>query len=161
MDSSRYRSLMRHQTGAVTIIAAGRPGARSGLTATAVSSLSDTPPTVLVCVQHRASARPIIVAERCFSVNILAREQQPLAEVFSGKGDLRGEERFATAQWAPLTTGAPIVGGALANLDCELAEEHAFATHSIFIGRVVDGRFRDDGQPLLYFRNDYWDIAAR
>jgi flavin reductase (DIM6/NTAB) family NADH-FMN oxidoreductase RutF len=51
--------------------------------------------------------------------------------------------------------------GALASLDCELLDEHQFSTHSIFIGRVMDGRFRTDGEPLLYFRNDYWDIGAR
>lgn len=162
MDSSRYRALMRHQAGAVTIIAAGVPGSRGGLTATAFSSLSDDPPTVLVCVQKRSGTHAIIAGSKAFSVNILAREQQPLAERFSGKGGLIGESRFEEgAQWQPLATGAPVLTGALASLDCELLDEHQFSTHSIFIGRVVDGRFRADGEPLLYFRNDYWDIGAR
>lgn len=162
MDASSYRALMRHQAGAVTIIAAGRPGARGGLTATAFSSLSDNPPTVLVCVQRRSGTHGVIVASKAFSVNILAHEQQTLAERFSGKGGLSGEQRFEEgAVWETMQTGSPVLAGALASLDCELLDEHQFATHSIFIGRVVDGRFRTEGAPLLYFRNDYWDIGAR
>lgn len=162
MDAPRYRALMRHQAGAVTIIAAGQVGARGGLTATAFSSLSDNPPTVLVCVQRRSGTHAVIVASKTFSVNILAHEQQDLAERFSGKSGVSGEQRFAAgAVWETLATGAPVLDGALASLDCELLDEHAFATHSIFIGRVVDGRFRTEGIPLLYFRNDYWDIGAR
>ncbi len=162
MDALRYRALMRHQAGAVTIIAAGHAGARAGLTATAFSSLSDSPPTVLVCVQRRSGTHGVIVASKAFSVNILAREQQDLAERFSGKGGVSGEQRFlGGARWDTLVTGAPVLSAALASLDCELLDEHAFATHSIFIGRVVDGAFRNDGEPLLYFRNDYWDIGAR
>lgn len=162
MDASRYRALMRHQAGAVTIIAAGRRGSRGGLTATAFSSLSDTPPTVLVCVQRRSGTHAVIVESKAFSVNILAHEQQALAERFSGKSGVSGEQRFeGSAAWETMQTGAPVLVGALASLDCELLDEHAFATHSIFIGRVVDGRFRTEGAPLLYFRNDYWDIGAR
>ena len=162
MDATRYRALMRHQAGAVTIIAAGPPGERGGLTATAFSSLSDDPPTVLVCVQRRARTHGVIAATKAFTVNILAREQQALAERFSGRGGLAGEQRFeGSAQWGTLTTGAPVLAGALANLDCELLDEHEFSTHPIFIGRVIDGRFRGEGEPLLYFRNDYWDIGAR
>jgi flavin reductase (DIM6/NTAB) family NADH-FMN oxidoreductase RutF len=161
MDALRYRAVMRHQAGAVTIIASGTNGARAGLTATAFSSLSDDPPMVLVCVQRRSGTHAVIAAQRAFSVNILAREQQGLAETFSGKDGLKGDSRFAGASWSVLKTGAPVLDGALASLDCELSDEHAFSTHSIFIGRVVEGRFRGEGEPLLYFRNDYWDIGAR
>jgi flavin reductase (DIM6/NTAB) family NADH-FMN oxidoreductase RutF len=162
MDASRYRALMRHQAGAVTIIAAGRTGARAGLTATAFSSLSDNPPTVLVCVQRRSGTHAVILASKSFSVNILAREHQALAERFSGKGSYSGEQRFlGAAEWTVLKTGAPVLSGSLASLDCELLDEHQFSTHSIFIGRVIDGCFRTDGEPLLYFRNDYWDFGAR
>lgn len=161
MDAQLYRSLMRHQAGAVTIVAAGPKGARAGLTATAVSSLSDAPPTVLVCVQRRTIAHKVITANRAFSVNILASEHEPIAERFAGREGTSGEARFSGASWSTMATGAPVLDGALASLDCRLAQEHDFETHSIFIGEVVDGRFREDGAPLLYFRNDYWDIGSR
>lgn len=159
MDADNYRAIMRHQAGAVAVIACGAVGARSGLTATAVASLSDRPPMVLACVNQAAGAHDEIVKANAFSVNLLSGEQQGVAERFAGKGGLAGEARFAGLAWHRLLTGSPILDEALASLDCELAEQHKFTTHSIFIGRVVGGAFRSDLKPLLYFRGDYWDVA--
>lgn len=161
MDSDDYRALMRHQAGAVTVIAAGPPGQRSGITATAFSSLSDDPPAILACVRLRSSVYDIIRQAGHFSVNILASNQQNVAETFSGRTGQAGEDRFDGLAWSALTSGAPVLEGALANLDCRLTDQHVFATHSIFIGIVQDGRFRVEAKPLLYFRNDYWDIGLR
>jgi flavin reductase (DIM6/NTAB) family NADH-FMN oxidoreductase RutF len=161
MDPQHYRDLMRHQAGAVTIIAAGVLGQRAGITATAFSSLSDEPPSILACVNLKSSVHRVIRDRRAFSVNILASDQQQVAERFSGKTGLQGEARFDGLLWSTLATGAPVLDGALATLDCHLEEQHDFATHSIFIGAVADGNFRAEAQPLLYFRNDYWDIGLR
>ena len=158
MDTVQFRNLMRHQAGAVTIIAVGRAGHRTGLTATAMCSLSDTPPTILICVNKNASAHGPIKAAQCFSVNVLAKDQVELAKRFSSK-KLEGEARFDKDAWITMRTGAPLLRGAIANLDCELADEHAFETHSIFIGRIKDGQFNDKAEPLLYFRGDFWDVT--
>lgn len=160
IPAESYRALMRHQAGAVTVVAAGAGVSRAGLTATAFSSLSDSPPTILVCVGRTAGAHDTIISMQKFSVNILARDQQDIAERFSGANGVRGVQRFAGLAWTMLRTGAPVLEGALANLDCELVEHHVFTTHSIFIGHVVDGRFRAEAEPLLYFRGDYWNIGS-
>lgn len=161
MSAEGYRALMRHQAGAVTVIAAGEPGHRAGLTATAVSSLSDSPPTILVCIHRSSRAHAVITEAKAFSVNILASDQQVIAERFAGKQGVSGEQRFAGAPWGRFGTGAPVLHGALASLDCLLHEQHAFTTHSIFVGRVVGGAVRAEGEPLLYFRGDYWDLESR
>lgn len=161
MDGSSYRAVMRHQAGAVTVIAAGMPGARAGLTATAVSSLSDSPPTILACVHRSSSAHDLIVRAKAFSVNLLASDQQEVAECFAGRRGRRGEDRFAGLEWTTLRSGAPILAGALASLDCELLDQHNFTTHSIFIGRVLDGQLLAEKQPLLYFRGDFWDLGRK
>ncbi len=161
MDADSYRALMRHQAGAVTVIAAGSPGHRTGITATAFSSLSDDPPSILACVGLKSSVHAVIRETGSFSVNILASDQMHVAEQFSGKTGLKGEDRFAGSSWSTLMTGAPVLDKALASLDCLLSDQHGFRTHSIFIGMVKDGRFRPEAQPLLYFRNDYWDIGLR
>lgn len=160
MDRDSYRNLMRHQAGAVTIIAAGEGEARAGLTATAVASLSDSPPTILVCVQKAAGAHALIASEKSFSVNLLKRGHRDLAERFAGRHAVSGAARFAAGNWITLVTGAPILADALASLDCELIEQHGFTTHSIFIGRVVAGRYDERSSPLLYFRNDFWDWSG-
>lgn len=161
MDGALYRAIMRHQAGAVTVIAAGAPGGRTGLTATAVCSLSDDPPTILACIRRTASAHDVIVKQGVFSVNLLASDQQDVAERFSGNRPVYGEKRFAGHKWTTLVTGAPVLQGALASLDCRLEEQHGFATHSIFIGGVIDGCVRGEAEPLLYFRGDYWDLGSR
>jgi flavin reductase (DIM6/NTAB) family NADH-FMN oxidoreductase RutF len=161
MDAESYRALMRHQAGAVTVIAAGTGTGRAGLTATAVASLSDNPPTVLACVQRKSGAHDVITEAKAFSVNVLASDQQAVAERFAGRTGARGADRFKDLPWGVLKSGAPVLAGALASLDCELIDRHEFTTHSIFIGRVLDGQFRADGQPLLYFRGDYWDLGRR
>lgn len=159
MDATSYRAIMRHQAGAVAVIACGPVGARAGLTATAVASLSDRPPMLLVCVNRAAGTHDVIVKANAFSVNLLSAEQQSVAEKFAGRSGLKGEDRFAGLTWRHLVTGSPILDDALASLDCELAEQHTFTTHSIFIGNVVGGRFCAEAKPLLYFRGDYWDVA--
>lgn len=160
MDQGKFRSLMRHQAGAVTIIAVGKPGNRTGLTATAMCSLTDSPPTVLICVNKNASAHAPIKAMGCFSVNVLAQPQQELAKRFSTK-KLEGEARFDAPDWETLATGAPVLKNTIASLDCELVDEHEVETHSIFIGRVKEGRFEEEAQPLLYFRGDFWDVKGK
>lgn len=157
MEPEKFRELMRHQAGAVTVIAAGRAGTRAGITATAFSSLSDDPPAILACVGLKSSVHAVIRTTGTFSVNILASDQQYVAEHFSGQTGLSGEARFAGSVWGTLVTGAPVLEGALASLDCQLSDQHDFTTHSIFIGGVYGGRFRAMAQPLLYFRNGYWD----
>ncbi len=159
MDTAKFRNLMRHQAGAVTIIAVGEAGDRTGLTATAMCSLTDTPPMLLICVNRRASAHAPIKLRQCFSVNVLARDQQDLARRFS-TNSVKGEMRFDADAWETLTTGSPILRNAIASFDCELVDEHSFETHSIFIGRIRDGNFREDTEPLLYFRGDFWNLEG-
>lgn len=161
ISSRNYRALMRHQAGAVAIVATAVGEMRAGLTATAFSSLTDQPPTLLVCVQRRVGAHDVIARSKMFSLNILAADQQDVAVRFSGNSGVHGAERFDAHGWRRLKTGAPVLEQALAVLDCELVESHGFSTHTIFIGRVVDGATRSDAQPLLYFRGDYWNIGER
>jgi flavin reductase (DIM6/NTAB) family NADH-FMN oxidoreductase RutF len=161
MDRESYCAIMRHQAGAVAVIAVGAPGHRAGLTATAFCSLSDAPPTILACVNRNASAHDAIQQLGYFSVNLLASDQQDVAACFSGRAGLRGEARFRGQDWSTLVTGAPVLDNSLATLDCQLSEQHSFSTHSIFVGRVMDGRVRAEAAPLLYFRGEYRDLGGR
>lgn len=155
IPSEVFRATMRHLAGAVTVIATGPEADRYGLTATAVCSLSDDPATLLVCVNRQASAHDVISANRCFSVNLLADDQEAVASRFSGRAGHRGEARFEGASWRTLATGAPTLVDAVAAFDCEVTQEHVFATHTIFIGRVVAATSRDASEPLIYLRGAF------
>jgi flavin reductase (NADH)/cob(II)yrinic acid a,c-diamide reductase len=160
MAPEDFRALMRNHAGAVTVIAVGKSGTRTGLTATAVCSLSDDPARILICVNRSASAHDPIESLRCFSVNLLAIDQADVANRFAGRAGLEGEDRFADPDWMTLKTGAPILVHALASLDCEVAEHQHMETHSIFIANVRDGRSRGNVAPLVYFDGRFCALAS-
>lgn len=150
---------MRHLAGAVSVIATGGAGHRHGLTATAVCSLSDDPATLLVCVNRSASAHDVISENRSFSVNLLADDQELVAARFAGRAGLKGEARFDGAEWRTMVSGAPTLVDAVATFDCEVTQEHVFATHTIFIGRVVATAARDGSEPLIYLRGAFRHLS--
>ena len=155
MEAQQYRDLMRHQAGAVTLIATGKKGNRTGMPATAVCSLTDSPPTLLICVNESASAHDIIAETGSFSVNLLCPEHKDLVAIFTGKTGRSGEARFDDEHWETLKTGAPILKDALASFDCEVTDSKKVSTHTIYIGQVRAGRSRDEADPLVYFRGAF------
>ena len=162
MDTNSFRSIMRHQAGAVALICSGKTGKRVGLTATAVCSLTDDPPMILACVNQSASAHDIIASSGEFSVNLLTDEQDELATVFSGQTELNGEARFKLVgfKWLKHASGTPRLKGAIANLDCAVAEQQKFSSHSIFIGNVREGAFNKKASPLIYCRGAFAGLAS-
>ena len=146
---------MRRFATGVTIVTTRNGDAIHGFTVNAFASVTAEPPTVLVCVNRTARAHPIITDSHGFCVNILALEQQPLAEKFQG-----GEphERFSNVVHRAGPSGSPILDGVLAYVDCAVEEELNSGTHTIFIGRVLEAGERV-GAPLGYFDRAYRDFA--
>jgi flavin reductase (DIM6/NTAB) family NADH-FMN oxidoreductase RutF len=155
-----FRAAMRRFPTGVAIVTTAHEGHIHGFTANAFASVSADPPTVLVCVNRVATAHPLISSSQHFCVNILALEQRALAERFAG-GEPRS--RFENVPYRIGPSGSPILDGTLAHVDCTLAEELTAATHTIFLGTVLDVGWRD-GAPLGYFNRAYRDfgvLAAR
>lgn len=150
-----FKRAMRHLAAGVAIVATEHDGRRAGLTVTAVCSFSADPPMLLVCIGVGASAHDLVEASGRFSVNLLAQGQEELAQRFSGRTGMSGEDRFAAGQWRPLATGAPVLNGSLVSLDCRLAQVTSLATHSVFIGTVVDVAAGNAATPLLYAHGTY------
>ena len=161
MDSQNFKQAMRHCAGAVALVTVGREhGRRTGLTVTAVCSLSDDPPSLLACINHNASANPRIEEDRCFAVNFLTHDQMALALTFSGQKGVDGDDRFRFGQWTTAVTGAPVLEDALVSFDCSLRETFETKTHSVVIGDVRDVSFRPEGRPLIYLRSAFHDVQA-
>lgn len=154
-----YRAAMRKLAGAVSVLTAGAGDARTGLTATSVSSLSVDPPTLLICVNRTSSSLPVLREHRSFAINVLRPHHQPLADQFAGKGGLKGPERYQGADWTRLETGAPVLADALAAFDCELEEAIERHSHVIILGRVVAARITETAEPLLYWAGDYRNLT--
>jgi flavin reductase (DIM6/NTAB) family NADH-FMN oxidoreductase RutF len=101
----------------------------------------------------------VIEESRVFAVNVLASDQQRLAQIFAGATAIYGEHRFEQAGWTELATGAPVLASCLATFDCRVVESMAAATHSIFIGQVEAIVLEPDLDPLIYVEGDYGLIA--
>lgn len=145
-----FKRGMRRLAAGVTIITTLHDGERNGLTATAVTSLTVEPPQLLVCVNRTATAHDLIRKGATLCVNVLAQDHRALAARFAGADGIHGPERFLEGKWTRLKTGAPVLTDAIAAFDCVVAETVDVATHTIFIGRVVDVLVRDDGAALVY-----------
>jgi flavin reductase (DIM6/NTAB) family NADH-FMN oxidoreductase RutF len=117
--------------------------------------LSVDPPTLLVSVDRASSSWPLLLRHGFFGVNILSSDQIDIAERFSGKGGLKGAERFAGAQWITRASGTPLLAGALAAIDCEIEDIVERHTHGIMIGRVMDMRLSPRTAALAYWQGQY------
>lgn len=149
-NADRFRQLMRLHPAAVTVITTGRAPARTGLTATAVMSLSVEPTSIVCAVSRSAYSLARILENQTFCVNTLAADQVRLARVFSGQAGLQGEDRFAEDDWGTLETGAPVLTTAVISLDCRLMQAVDAATHTLLIGQVVAGRQHAEASALVY-----------
>lgn len=154
VEPALFKQGMRRLASGVSIIATDFEGTRHGLVATAVSSVSADPPTLLIGVSQTASAHDYIVRSRRFSVNVLGAHDRGLAEKFSVPA-FRAR-RFEFGEWTTLGTGAPVLKTALVGFDCILTEEARIASHTVFFGRVVSVHVPEgEIDPLLFWNGAY------
>jgi flavin reductase (DIM6/NTAB) family NADH-FMN oxidoreductase RutF len=155
VSAGEFRSAMRHLVGGVSVITAGRAKDITGMTVTSVTSLSVDPPTMIVSINRDSSSWPLIKRLGFFGVNILNADQIDIAERFTGKGGLKGADRFAGAQWFTRGSGVPLLAGALAAVDCgveDIVERHS---HALVIGRVLDIQASTRTAALAYWQGRY------
>jgi flavin reductase (DIM6/NTAB) family NADH-FMN oxidoreductase RutF len=150
-----FRGAMRHLAGGVSVITAGRGKNISGMTVTSVSSLSVEPPALIVSINRASSSWPLVKRYGFFGVNILTSDQVEIAERFTGKGGLKGADRFAGAEWTTRASGVPLLMGALAAIDCEVEDIVERHSHAILIGRVLDLQLSGRTAALAYWQGRY------
>lgn len=147
-------------TGVTVLTAAGELA--HGMTANAVTSVSLEPPMVLCCVSRAARMHDAIVAAGSYAVTMLASEQKDLAKYFADWRRPAGITQFDSVDWTPgPKTGAPLLDGALAWLECELAEVYEGGDHSIFLGRVVASSRGTAQESLVFYGGGYHQVDAR
>lgn len=150
-----YRDAMSRFAGAVHVITTDGPAGKRGTTVIAACSVSDTPPTVLACLNRENKSNDLFTANGRFVLNTLAAKHEPLAVAFSGVTGLSQEERFALAEWEVLATGAPVLKDAVSVFDCEIIDTKDLETHRVLFGRVTGLRVGDSLRPLLYHDRSY------
>lgn len=149
-EAHAFRDAMARVASAVHVVTTSGSGGRIGLTATAVASVSDAPPTVLVCIARGSRTLAAIEANRIFCINTLPEQFVDLAEIFASRRGIEGEARFDTARWGTLATGAPVLLDAISAFDCRMVAAHDVASHRIVIGEVVGLGGAGHGAGLIY-----------
>jgi flavin reductase (DIM6/NTAB) family NADH-FMN oxidoreductase RutF len=153
IDDAQFKHALSHFASGVTIVTTEHEGTDYGLTVASFASLSLSPPLVLVCISKSSSSHEPIAQSGKFGVSILGSDQ----EAVSGRFASRGGDKFAGLDVRRGTLGLPLVGNALATLECRVKDQVVGGDHSIFIGEVVDTQTRE-GAPLLYFRAAYREM---
>jgi flavin reductase (DIM6/NTAB) family NADH-FMN oxidoreductase RutF len=149
------RVLSRRASG-VAIVTACAGTRIHGMTVSAFTEVSLDPPLVLVCADKSSNTHPLIAEGGVFAVNVLARDQEALSNRFASKVD--EERRFEGLEFERGATGAPLIAGAVAALDCRVVAAHDAGDHVIYVGRVEDLRC-SDREPLVYYGGAYQSLA--
>lgn len=137
----------------VTIVTACTPEGRLvGLTASSFNSVSLDPPLVLWSLGRSAAPMAALAAGSHYAINVLAADQQPLAERFA----TRGADRWAGVEFAPGVAGAPILAGTVATFECFNRSRYEEGDHVIFVGQVERCSHREGVPPLLYYGGRFY-----
>lgn len=148
---SFWQAVGLRAVGASVVTASDDAGPR-GLLALSATHLCAQPPLMMVSVDQQTSALGTILNARHFAINYLDASQSPLMAIFGGRGELKGADRFTTADWGQLATGAPALVGAAGVIDCQLVEVIERHGTAIIIGEVKAYTGNGAGDPLITYR---------
>jgi flavin reductase len=153
LDRQQFRDAMSSLAAAVNVITSDGPHGRAGFTATAVCSVTDQPPTLLVCINRSASVYELFTGNGTLCVNTLGHGQQALSNAFGGKTSQA--ERFAQGEWTTGVTGAPVLTGASLAFECRVSSHVSVGTHDILFCEVQRIHQQNDASALVYFGRRY------
>jgi flavin reductase len=154
-----YRDAMACLGAAVTIVTTDGSGGRAGFTASAICSVTDDPPTLLVCMNRASSAYASVTRNKVVCVNVLSARHQELSRLFGGK--VPAAERFAAATWSTLETGAPVLADCAVAFDCRISDVVNVGTHDVLFCRVVALKRSGCTDNLIYFGRAYHAVRTR
>lgn len=156
-----FRDAMARLGAAVNIITTDGPAGRGGVTASAVCSVTDDPPTLLVCINRESNSGVLMKSNGTICVNVLSAAQRDLSDIFARSSkSVPPEQKFAAGRWHVLDTGAPALDGAIAAFDCRIADIVEKGTHSVIFADVVAIRLATAAQPgLIYYGRGYHDVG--
>ncbi|MFA9486318.1 MULTISPECIES: flavin reductase family protein [unclassified Moraxella] len=154
-----FKDAMAKLATAVHVVTTDGEHGRYGFTASAVASVTDSPPTLLVCMNTSIRFYEDFVKNGVLMVNTLTVKQSHLSNAFASS--LSAEERFATASWTTLATGSPLLEEALIGFDCKIREIKEVGTHGILICEIVAIKHGDSNEALTYYERGYHQVAPQ
>jgi len=158
-SSGDFRAALGAFATGVTVVTTMSDGRGYGMTVNAFSSLSLDPPLVLVCARSGTPGSVEIDRNGCFAVNILADDQEPISRYFSSRDRPTGHDAFRDVAHSVGPSGAPLIEGTVAHLDCLVAESYTAGDHEIFVGEVLSLWVDREAEPILFHGGRYRVLA--
>ncbi|SAL30329.1 flavin reductase-like, FMN-binding [Caballeronia sordidicola] len=148
-----FRDAMAHLGAAVHVITTDGASGRAGFTASAVCSVTDTPPSVLVCVNRTSSAYAATIANGVLCINTLSAEQHGISAAFSSKQPMAA--RFEHGEWIERHERAPRLAHAMVSIDCKTVSRIPVGTHDILVCKVIELQTNTQPGVLIYYNREY------
>jgi flavin reductase (DIM6/NTAB) family NADH-FMN oxidoreductase RutF len=159
VDADRFRDAVARFASGVAVVTTRSTEGLHGLTVSSFCALSLAPPLVLVCIDRLAQSAELLAASRVFGVSVLSGSQQFLADRFAGRGPLVNR-RFDGVPYFVAHTGAPLLRGSLAWLDCTLAAAYPGGDHVIFVGQVEAAGTEPAPTALVYWNRAFYRLPV-
>src|SRR5690606_22834659 len=158
IEATDFRNAMSLLTTAVNVITTASKAGMHGFTASAVCSVTDTPPTLLVCMNQSSRSHAQFIENQVLAVNVLSTQHEQLSNAFASS-KFSSEDRFKLGDWSRLETGSPILEDTLVSFDCQIENVQQVGTHSIFLCRVLAVKHSDQEESLVYFNRAYHQVG--
>jgi 3-hydroxy-9,10-secoandrosta-1,3,5(10)-triene-9,17-dione monooxygenase reductase component len=156
VTAERYREILSHVPTSVVVVTAAGPDAPAAMAIGSFVSVSLDPLLIGFFPAKTSSSWPVIRGAGRFCVNVLADDQIALSQSFAR----RGGDKFADVSWRPGPSGAPMLDGCVAHIDCNLYAELDTGDHVLVLGEVTAIDLARDAHALVFHRGDYTSTAA-
>ena len=158
IEASGFRNAMSLLSTAVSIITTDGKAGKHGFTASAVCSVTDNPPTLLVCMNQSSRSHAHFIENHVLAVNVLGAQHENISSAFASS-KLDSTARFKLGSWKALETGSPILQDAMVGFDCQIVNIQPVGTHSIFMCRVLSAETSQHDHSLIYFNRTYHSVG--
>lgn len=154
LGAAMKAGMRRLASGVAVITCRDEEHGRQAMTASSVTSLSDSPASLLVCVNTATTMAVSLTPGAAFAVNILSADQQEISNACAG-GE-QGEGRFALGDWQDNSEQVPLLGGSQVSFSCTVDQVHPYGTHHIVVGQIQSICLDNEQfSPLIYADGGY------
>lgn len=152
---------MARLPGGVNIITSAGANGWCGFTASAVCSVTDDPPTLMVCMNRNSQSYEAISSSGVLCVNTVSPPHEELSMRFAGANGVKDmKQRFAGAAWMTLVTGAPVLADANVAFDCRVVSQVEIGTHDALFCEVLAVREAGTCEGLVYFGRRFHSVMV-
>ena len=155
LDAEQLRAAMRAWTSGVTVVTAAYDGERHGMTVNSFTSISLDPPLIIISRQKASHTHKLVSKAGAFAVTILSAQQQDISERVAGRSSAETGDRLENLETETLDTGAPLIKGGLAYLDCRVSQKIDAGMNTLYVAEVVAARGYDHDRVLVYHDRQY------